>query len=66
MHTTKGDYNFTWELWKVSISDTYPDMLTIYYYVYDEDGNKYTMGYDEFSNTISIGFYADEESLFFE
>ena len=66
MHTTKGDYNFTWELWQVSISDTYPDMLTVYYYFYDEDGNKYSVGYDEFDGMISIGFYADEESLFFE
>lgn len=66
MHTSKGDYHFTWELWQVSISDHYPDMLTVYYYFYDEDGNRYSVGYDEFDNLISLGFYADEESLFFE
>ena len=66
MHTPEGDYSFTWELWQVSISDTYPDMLTIYYYAYDEDGNKYTMGYDEYDGMISFAFYAEEESLFFE
>ena len=62
METPEGDYSFEWYYDGVSLSENYPYMLTIYYDVFDENGNEYRMGYYEDN---SLAFYADEESLFF-
>ncbi len=62
METPEGDYSFEWYCRNVSLSENYPYMFTIYYDVFDENGNKYRMGYNDGN---SLAFYADEESLFF-